>query len=253
MGNALLGNKGGSRNRATVVADTAIEVMQRNIARCVTAATQEQLMEIRDVGGDVVIDGTSMMQASTVDMRCALSSQMQSDIQSEIAAKLSQYAESNGIALLSALGGSSADVETEIMNLFDASVEMSNLQEAVMQSLQSQRVVVGNVGGNVTIANTTMTQSLKMVAEAMVEYGGYSTAISQLQADIDQAAKTTDTGPLDSLFDTIKSSVNSWIFLVIGVALIGGIVLLFAMKYLFTTETGAALVADATAMAQQAM
>ena len=243
---------GGTQSKTTseILTEIAINVTQENIARCIQAATQDQLIEVHRVAGDVTISGTTMEQGMSVDMQCTMSSEMQSDLQAKIAAAVSQYANAEGIALLSALGSTEATVENDIAGIFDAHVRQTNLQEAVQQSMQKQGVIVTDVGGNAVIRNVSMKQTMEVMAKAIITSSGYTSAIADISNKIDQSAKAKETGPLDSLFKMIGNITTGWFIMIIGIVLVGGLILIFFLKYLFTTETGAALVASTTEMAK---
>lgn len=243
---------GGTESKTTsaIVNEIAMDVAQESISRCIQSATQEQLIAIEGVSKDVVISGTKMRQGSSVNMQCVLSAEMQADIQSKIAQQIAQMAESKGIALLSALGRTKGEASTVIKQMFSASVKQSTVQETIMQTFQKQAITVANVGGKVVVKDTDMDQTLEMTAKAIISSSGYSKTISDIATAIDQSAATEETGPLDTLFSMIKGVASSWIFMILGIVVVGGLVFIFFMKYLFTTDTGAALVKSGTEIAQ---
>lgn len=226
-----------------------MEAVQENMARCVQAATQEQLIAASRVAGDVTISGVSMKQGMNVNMQCLLGNDMQSAIQSDMASKIAQYAETNGIALLSALGSTAATAEAAIQQIFTAKTRQVNTQEAIMQNVQRQGIKANDIGGKLIISDITMAQTADVIAKAIVTSSGYASAISTIANAIDNKAAATETGPLDTLFAAIKDMVNSTMFMFVGLALVGGLVFIFFMKYLFTTDTGAMLVKSGTDIA----
>lgn len=249
----LFGDKMGTQSKSTtdVLTSIALDVAQKNISRCVQAATQEQMIAVENVVGNVEISGVSLKQGMSVNMQCAMSSSMQSDIQSQIANQFTQQAKAEGIALLSALGRTDAEVQTNVRQIFQAHVDQTTLQESVMQALQKQAITVHTVGGSAIISNVTMEQSAEMVATATINSTGYTSAITEIANKVDQSTESKETGPLDTFFTMVKSAISSWIFMLVGLALIGGIILIVFLRYLFTTETGAQLVKSGTEIAQQ--
>jgi len=243
---------GGTKSKTTneVFTDIAFKVVQRGVSSCVQAATQSQVMEVKRTRGDVHIKGVDMRQSMSVDMKCALSSDMQSRVQAEIINQIQQYADAQGVALLSGLGSTKAEVESRIETIFDTYVEQETIQESVMQNLQEQRLSVEDTRGNVIISNVSMEQSAEIVAEAIMTAAGYSEAIAEIADIVDQTAKAKEEGPLDSLFKMIGGIVNSWVFMIVGIVLVAALVIIFLFKYLFTTETGAALVTGTMKIAE---
>lgn len=191
-----------------------------------------------------------MKQGMSVDMSCALSNQMQANLQGQIASEIAQYAQSQGIAMLSALGRTLSEAETNITQIFQARAKQTNLQEAVMQNLQQQEISVGQTGGNVVIKSITMEQSAEVVAQAIISSSGIAEAISDIANKIDQKAETEETGPLDTFFGMIKSVVSSYVFMVVGIVVVAGLIMIFFVKYLFTTETGALLIKEGADIAK---
>ena len=244
---------GGTQSKTTVssLTDIAMEVAQTNIARCVQAATQEQIIAVSKVAGDVTISGTTMSQTMSVNMSCALSNEMDSKIKGDIADEFAQYASTKGIAALSALGRTQAIAATNIEQIFSAKSSQSNLQEAVMQNLQRQKISATSIGGNLVITNTSMEQTAEVIAKAIISSTGYADTIATVANKIDQEGEAEEKGPFDTLFETIKGVVSSYIFMIIGIVVIAGLVVIFFLKYLFTTETGALLVEKGADIAKQ--
>lgn len=246
---------GGTESKSTVeiLNSISIDVVQQAISRCVQSATQQQLISARNVAGDVTIEGTSMKQGSTVNMSCAMSASMQSDIQQKVANAIAQYAETEGVALLSALGSTRSEAATNIASIFSTRVEQTTLQENVQQTLNSQTIEATDIGGKLVIRNTTMEQTISMVADAIINSSGYSSAISEIANKIDQTTKAKETGPLDTFFSMVGGLFSSWVMMVVGIIVVAGLCFIFFAKYLFTTDNGALLINKGAELGQQAL
>lgn len=246
---------GGTESKTTVniLTDICINVVQQNINNCVQAATQQQIIDASHASGDVVISGVNMTQGAYVNMDCVMTSTLQSSIQSDMANAIAQYAETQGIAVLSALGKTKSEAVTNIQQIFSANVTQTITQEAVMQSLQLQKIDASYSGRNVTITDVNMSQGLEMTAKAILQSAGYSKAISEVSNLIDQTAKAKEENPLQVFADMLKNIVTSWIFLIVGLAVTGAVVAIFFFRYLFTTPGGQLMITEGAKLAHEGM
>jgi len=225
---------GGTTSKSTsdVLTELCINATQESVASCVQAATQEQRIAAQNIKGDVTISGTTMSQSMAVNMSCVLSADTQNTIQQNIANQIVQYAKSEGVALLSALGKSSSEAVANVKSIFTANVKQSNLSQNVQQNIQKQSIDVATIEGTVVIKDIDMVQTADVIAKAIVSSAGYSSAISTVANALDQKTETKEVGPLDSFFSLIGSVASTWIYMIIGIVLIGGIIMIFFMTFM---------------------
>ena len=243
---------GGTQSKTTseVLTKVTNEVIQEHIAECVTYASQSQQLAFKRIGGSVNIGSLTMRQSLAIDIECALSSETKNAINNDLVNKFKQEADAQGIGLISALGNTQAETETRMRQIINTSVSQKSTQSVKNNIEQSQVATFTDIGGGVTISDATFEQTLEATAKAIINAGGYSQAITKVSNAIDQTAKAKEENPLSPLFDMISSAMQSGMMLIIGVIMVVALVAIFFMKYLFTSEAGAALLSEGTSIAK---
>lgn len=198
-----------SKNTASVLNDIAVNVAMDSVMSCTVAATQSQLLELKNIEGDVTISGVSMLQGSSVDANCVMQADKQNEIASSIANALAQHAEAKGQAVVSALGNTKSQVVSNITNKLTNNINANTKVEFVTQIDQIQKVGVENVSGNVVIQNMSFEQSAQLVAKALMKTRAYSEVINETAAKIDQATKTEEENPIAGIIDSVGGVIDS--------------------------------------------
>jgi hypothetical protein len=248
---------GGSSSKTTtdVVTDIAVKAVQKNISRCVVSATQEQLLSVKDVLGNVTISGVRMRQGASVNMNCVMEAVTQSAIQNSIANDIAQWAESQSVAVLGALGTSRSEAESNIRNQLMTSSIQDTTQEAFMQAIQKQGVEVAGVSGNVVIGDVSLDQSLEMVAKAMITGTAYSSVVNDVANKVAQTAKSEQSNPISQILDSIGGIVGkvlgSWTAIIIVVVIVIAVVLGLFIKYFFSSGAATQMIGVAGEIAEK--
>lgn len=239
---------GGSKSSssAELLNQIAISATQSIISRCVTQATQQQLLSVKNVAGNVSMSGVSMSQGASVDVKCMMTAQVQSAIQNQIANDIAQYAQSQSEAFIGALGQSIAEAKVNIQNRLSLAVNQSTLQESFNAAIQDQQIEVANVGGNVIMKDISMAQSLQLTAETLINGTAYSTVINDIANAVDQTTDAKQTNPIAELIDSVGGIFSSWIGMVIAIATVGGVVML-VFVFMFFRSGVANTLGDAAA------
>ena len=100
-----------SASTSETVTNIATEIIMKHSLECIISANQSQLLKVKNVSGDVHFDGGTFSQGSSLDVKCIMSLDKQTNIVNDISSALSQYAEAKGETVLSALGGSAANIK----------------------------------------------------------------------------------------------------------------------------------------------
>lgn len=220
-----------SKNTLDVLNQIALDVAQSNTSRCVATATQQQIIEASNVAGDFILDGATLSQGVSINMDCLLRSDTQAKIQSEISTQIAQYADSQGQAMLSALGKTSAEAAANIKTLFSSSVKLDTLNESITKSLQVQTIRGVNIGGDMIVKNVTMSQTADVVAKALIQSSSYAEVINTVAQAIDQKSSAKEESPLQGLFDMISGGM----WLVIGLVVAAAVVVVVFIRYFFNS------------------
>lgn len=197
-----------SKNTASVINEIAVKVTMDSIMSCTTVATQSQLMELKNITGDVTISDVTMTMGTSLDVECIMEADKQNQINSQIANAIAQHAEAKGQAVLSALGNTKSEVVADIKNKLSNNIDANTRQELSAQIDQVQKVGVENVGGSVVIQDMSFEQSAQIVAKALMKTKAYSQVINETAAKIDQVTKTEEENPIAGIIDSIGGVIG---------------------------------------------
>lgn len=220
---------GGTTSKSTFqqLTDISTDVTTKTIMSCSTAATQNQMISLQNVKGDVNISGVNMNQGASINMSCIMSTDMQSQISTQVAAAIAQTAESKGQAVLSALGRTKSEAQTNIQTMIRNNITNVTQSDISASISQSQSITAANVGGNVVIANVSMEQSAKIVAQALMSTSAYQVAINDSATKMDQSSKSTEENPVAGIIKSIGSAISS--VMSAPIMIIGGIILFIVL------------------------
>ncbi len=228
-----MGQAQGTQSRTTVnvLNEMCTNIIMKSSLSCITQATQNQLMLIANVSGNVDLNNVNLQQGSTIDVNCLMSAEKQTEMAQSAASQMAQYASSQGEAALSALGTTVSDASTNIRNKIQNNIDASTETEIKSALTQNQMIKVVNVGGNVLAQNVSMQQQASLVAKAMVTSKAYSSVINDTADKIDQSAQSKETNPLAVIWGTVLGGVGKifsgpgFIIIVIAALGIGGLLL----------------------------
>lgn len=222
---------GGTQSKSSIDVLNSISssVTQNIVKSCSTAATQNQLIQIQNVAGDVDLTGTSQKQGTSINSECLFSSNTQADLQNKLAQDLVNKADASGFPIVSALGSTKADAIINLKNQFSSSVNQSDLQQSITTSLQQQQISVANVGGNVIAKGINQDQTSEIVAKSIMQSSGYASVINDLAQKIDQKSTSSE-----SIFGNFFSNISSYFLIgMVVVGLIFFIIFMWIMYKLF--------------------
>jgi hypothetical protein len=190
------------------VTSIATDIVMKHSLECIISANQSQLIKVKNVSGDVHFDGSVLSQGSSLDVKCMMSLDKQTNMINDISSALSQYAESKGETVLSALGGSAANIKNDIFTQFQNSMQDVSEASFVNTLTQLQEIEVLNVGGDVVMKDVSMDQQAKMVAETLLESKSYHEVLNSFTSTVDQAALKEDVNPVKNLLDGVGNVVS---------------------------------------------
>lgn len=241
---------GGSSSKSTVqkLTDIATKVANSNIQHCVTMATQEQLLDIDNDGGTMILGNISQKQGVSINMECAMSTETQNQIQNDLASQISAAVNSSTGDFTSGKSKSVSDVD--IKNILSTNISNENLSEEMTSSTQLQKLRIHNgPGGTVIASGVSQEQGSQMIASAMMTTGQYSGALNKIADTIDVTAKSESKGIFSSLFDMLGSMFNSWTMMIAGIVIAVIFLGFLLLRLLAGGSGGGALTAAAQAAA----
>lgn len=231
-----------SSSTAKAVSEVVATVTQSTVSRCTTIATQNQLIALGNVAGDVTISGVSMKQGTSINSSCLLSSNTQSELSQKISDQITQVAASKGTDILGLFGNISSSTNTQLTSHVAAAINMQSVLETTAAASNSQSITTGNVGGNLVLKDVTMDQTITMVVKAVQDAVMASSAVQEVIATIDQTSTSESVGILDGLF--------SGYGMAIAASVVMCVICLIVMLLLVFRRGGSSAAAPAADMSQ---
>lgn len=213
---------GGSSSKSTlsVMNQSINSAMISSIQNCGSSSVQMQ--EINVVGSGNVLNNVQMKQAIDSVTKCASDQSAMSDMTAKMAAAIKQTADSQGVALIGALQGSSSDVNTKIQNIVSNYINLQSMQNIVNNAVQKQTIKVD--GTNNTLINISMDQFYKNITDAAASQTAALTTAVVADTQAEQHASSTTTDPISDAIKAVGSIItgNFLIFALIMIAVIAG-------------------------------
>jgi hypothetical protein len=150
-------------------------------------------MNINGVRGDVNLSNVNMDAQSSLNATCYQSTQNDTELRNDIAQSLKNETEAT-LSGLNVLQASVSTATNDAINRIANTINITNVKDCVIRSVQTQQVNIGNVGGNVIIANFDMSLVSKTIANCVQSEVNNNAAVSDLKTTIDSATKATATG-----------------------------------------------------------
>lgn len=223
-----------SKSESKSLTDIAISAVQSVVQNCTTTASQEQIMKVGNVGGNVDISGTTFSQGATVNMDCLLTDTKKNEMSSILSNTIEQYANAKSKGLLVPPGGTNADVINDMQNKIKLSLNQNSVQNSLTATSQNQRIQFGNVSGNFVAKNVSMEQTANLVAKSIVQSSAVSSIINEVENKLKQASTSESTGAetaiAEGFFGMIGGVMNAVIMVIGFIVLVAlGIVAYFFM------------------------
>ena len=190
---------GGSKSKA--VADIATDVMTTMITQdmmnCSTMVTQRQSLDISGSGN--VLDGVTMKQGFKINVKCLQDSNRKAQLDTAIANAVEQTAESEGVALVGAIGASKSEVITNLRTRISNEITMQALVNCASSINNTQGISIS--GDYNLLRNVTLEQFGEMVRNCVQNVVSNTSMVNDLRNTVDQQASATTKGPLDFIAD----------------------------------------------------
>lgn len=208
-----------SKTTAELLTEACVNASMDSIMKCANSATQSQLISLNNIKGDVTISGTSFTQGASINMQCLMDSKKQAEISNAVSNAIVQSADSQGQAVLSALGNTKAEATSNITNKLTTNISSNTSIEVTNNISQNQAISAANIGGSVVIKDVQMNQSASIVAKALMQSTAYSSVINESATKMDQTSKSKET----TIFSEIGKMLGNLISIPV---MIGGAILI---------------------------
>lgn len=222
-----------SKSTSETLNDIAVEAVQRTVQNCTTTASQDQIMQVDYVMGNVDISGSTFTQGMTVDMQCMMSDTKQSEISNTLANAINQFADAKSKGLLVPPGGTEAETINDITNRIKTGLTQESIQNSMTDVSQSQKIQFGFIGKNFTAKNVSMTQTMDVIAKSIVQTAAVQAIINDVSNVVDQKSTSESTGAETAIAEGLFGMLGAWAYGVIGVVVIISLLLFGFMFYFF--------------------
>lgn len=205
-----------SKNATKIVLNAVAKVSSEIIQTAGLSVDQNELVYVRDVKGDVKIEGNVFSQRASLNMNALFEALSTNESQQKLAVELSQSAK----ALTSGLNiGQYASAENDVDTMVSAAVDIiSKIQEScTATTTQKQSIIVEHVRGDVTIRNNLFSQVSDIFAKCIESSVNKSTTFQSVAEKLQQQSDATSKG-------LSEWGIVAIIALIIGVPAIGTVV-----------------------------
>lgn len=215
MFSALFGKKGSkTKVISDIVTDITAKTTESVMNQCSGAIQQTMLSNIT-TSGSINLSGVNASQAASINMTCAFSTAIKTQITQDVSNKIVQMAEANNA--LTSLGSSRANAQTNVTNRIWNEVNKinSNTISAISQQMMLSNI---NAGGDINLTNSTLSQDAKIVVTAYVDAVLNTGIANDVGNYLDQTASASNTGvgaEIGGAFGGLFGGISSTILYVI--------------------------------------
>lgn len=208
-----------SKTEVSNLSKTISNIAMSDITQCITTSTQNQNITVVN-NGFRLWTNYDIQQTSMVNTSCAQNSTLEAKLQNDIINAVSQASTSQGVAMLSAFGNTSADAQANLSNVIKNNVTMTNILSTVNTIQQSQNIT--SVNNYIWLFdNVSAVQGAQVFAAATLQAMDNAGVFNTIQNKLDQTSSSKSTSPLSFLSDIFGSITTTicaivlFIFLVI--------------------------------------
>lgn len=197
----------GSTSSKTIVNQVSEQVtaISSQIAqKCNNLVNQRQNFNMF-VGGDLIGNQISVSQSTDVDFRCAMTSNVQNDLQNQLIAAVQNIAKQQTVPIN--LQSVVNEAQTNISNSIRNNITLSNIQESYNQIAQGQKtsiVVAGSATGNVI----DISQGSKVFAAATTDVLERSGVFNKIKSTADQLSQQRVVTPVGEVVSGVSDTVT---------------------------------------------
>lgn len=196
-----MGNQSSSSSKLKIDVSSAINLITSNIMNC--SSNSIQIQELIVSGNNNIIDGRQV-QALTLSAECSQNAQNMADLQQQIAQEISNTAKAQGASILSILGNSSSEVDTNIINDVRQNITQKTITNIVNQANTEQRAIIS---GDNNIVKFDQNQTANLVYKSAQNV---INSLKSVQAINNAVAASTESKSSNDMF--------MWIIIIVVIA-----------------------------------
>jgi hypothetical protein len=195
-----------SSSISSVLNQTAISVISKDIMQCVSTATQNQLIGAGFVAGNVDISNVSLTQGSSINTSCVLQASTQNTITADLGTALANAASTTGQAGIPTFGTNAAQTASNITNQLNLNIANTNLTQDFNNATQNQNIEFGVVEGNFVMKNVSLSQTAAIASQNLLNTTAYSQVMGSVINQAQQSASSTSENPIAGIFSAMGNA-----------------------------------------------
>lgn len=199
-----MGGNQSSRSHSSVFMKSLTDIAVTNLNECINKTAVEQNIKI--VGNGNLVEGIKQVQTTNLSLTCDQDSNLITNLQNQLTAKLSQAAKDNDVALLNIAGKSSAQVEVDIKNDVSNFLKLENIQKIVNQVNTAQDFSIR--GNNNIVRNVSQEQAMNMFAGALQKSLSKLDSVQKVDAAVNAKAETTVENPISQVVESVGNALS---------------------------------------------
>lgn len=188
---------GQSKSKAAVenLSKQIANVSASTVQNCVVSSDQSQSGVINNTGWSFWTK-VKLEQKTDVSSSCFSDVNKQTELRNNIINTIANASTAEGVGLLGAFGSSTASAKTNLVNIIESNVKMSNIQQSYTSIKQKQTLEYNNSG--ISVADEVeLLQGAKLFAAATLKELDKTGIFNTIENYVDQKADAKVKSPLD--------------------------------------------------------
>jgi len=207
--------------------ESTIDKVSKAINRCTTSISQSQVVKLR-ARGDITVGETNMTQNATIDSKCLLTAERQTEIKRAFVNDIMNQIKTKNKKLISIVGnGSESRTRNIIENRLNTNISNKDIQESINTIANMQKIDYISLNGNITLPGINMSQGAKLYAKSVLQTSQFTKIVEDLNTIIENDIETVDDDPIADITSFMSDGLIKLIALGGGVMIL--VLIIFAV------------------------
>jgi hypothetical protein len=212
-----------ARSSTNIDVSAAVSAITNTIMNC--NGNGNVMQTIRISGDDNLISGVTQRQVFKISSECGQNIAKNSHLQQQVASDLVNSAMATGSGITSALGGSKSEIETRIRTDVEQMFTDNTITNIINSVNAGQEIDIS--GNRNIIKNSNQDQTTESISKGIQKAINSLSSIQDITTTTSSNATAVTTNPIsdvvDSVFKGFAGLMQYWVIIILGLALIGGI------------------------------
>ena len=208
-----------SKTKSDIMTSSVNDVIVTSMQNCSSSSSISQIISVKGQGN--VLSNVEMKQVFTSMMTCVNKTDWMADLQTKIENKIKEVASAQSVAVLGALGNSSADIDSKISSSVRNAINVTSMTNLINNVQQKQEISVEGQGN--TLLNISMSQINNNIASSTQDLVGSISVLNDINNKLTQDANATQQDPIANLLKGLSDLLTGpmmWI----AIMVVGGLI-----------------------------